>query len=185
MTYATDMLVHEHELIQRMIAILQKAADAVEKDNQLSLLPFEQAVDFIKAFADKCHHSKEENILFKLMEQKGMPVNGGPIGAMLHEHQLARNCTAALSAALEKARAGDHAAIAAIIENARYYADLLGNHIAKENNILYPMGNQIFSEIDQNYLHTEFGKVNKEIGEDVHQRFHRMVEQLESAFEIN
>jgi len=184
MSNATEMLEQEHRVIERMLLVLRKAADVLQEDNDSSLAPFEQAVDFIRNFADKCHHGKEEDILFKLMEKRGMPVEGGPIGIMLHEHQLARSCTAELAQGIDQAKAGDKSAIKTIIDNARYYADLLANHIYKENNILYPMGNQVFSDADQKYLHTEFDRVEKEIGEGVHEGYHRLVDNLEKELKI-
>ncbi len=184
MSNATDMLVQEHDLIERMLPVLRKAAHALQADENFPLAPFEQAVDFIRNFADKRHHGKEEDILFQLMQKKGMPAEGGPIGVMLHEHQLARNCTAELAQAIDKVRAGDKSAIKTIIENARYYADLLANHIYKENNILYPMGNQAFSGADQDYLHAEFDRVNQSLGEGVLQDYQNLVDSLEKELKI-
>lgn len=184
MSNATDILVHEHDLIERMLVVLQKAADALEKDPAFSLQPFEQGVDFIRNFADKCHHGKEEDILFKLMGEKGLPVEGGPVGVMLYEHTLARKATAEIADAIEKVKAGDATAVKTIVDNARYYAELLSNHIYKENNILYPMGNQAFSEKDQDFLHKEFNRVEDEIGRDVHESYHRMVDALEKDLNI-
>ena len=110
-------------------------------------------------------------------------MEGGPVGVMLHEHSLARSCTADLAEALPKAKSDDKLAIQSVIGAARYYTDFLSNHICKENNILYPMGNQAFSDDDQDYLRQEFDKVQASMGKDFHERYHKMVDDLEQFLE--
>jgi hemerythrin-like domain-containing protein len=47
----------------------------------------EESVNFLRHFADECHHFKEEKLLFPLMEEDGIPREGEPIGMMLVEHE--------------------------------------------------------------------------------------------------
>ncbi len=176
-----DMLVEEHEVIERMLSILNKAADRLEGGEPVPAELFLNAVDFIRHFADKCHHAKEENVLFQLMSRKGVPSEGGPIGQMLTEHSYARQYTNRLETAAKRYAQGEHAVKEDIIENARAYAQLLSSHIFKENNILYPMAGQVFSGQDYEYLHHEFERVEGEIsGEGQHERYHHLVEELEA-----
>ncbi|NOY57840.1 MAG: hemerythrin, partial [Calditrichaeota bacterium] len=82
--------------------------------------------------------------------------------------------------AAERLKDGDASAAEAVIENARNYSALLSQHIQKENNILYPMANQILSEEDQQNLQREFERVeNDVVGKGVHEKYHRLVEELE------
>jgi hemerythrin-like domain-containing protein len=58
-------------------------------------------MEFMQVFADKCHQGKEEKILFPLLETKGVPVNGCPLGILIHEHQSGRKLVAELAEAVE------------------------------------------------------------------------------------
>ena len=176
----TDILVAEHDVIERMLKVLNEAADRLEKGETVEAELFIKAADFIQNFADRCHHAKEEDILVKLMQKRGIPTEGGPIAVMLSEHEQGRMYRQGLAQAAEALNNGDTSAAASAIENARNFATLLSQHIAKENNILYPMANQVFSEEDQRQLHREFERVEKEvIGAGVHEKYHHMVEELE------
>ena len=182
MPYPSDLLVEEHKLIERMLVVLDNIADLLQKGQSVPAEVLEKAVDFIRNFADKYHHGKEEDILFKLMEKRGIPVEGGPIGAMLHEHNMGRSFVSALADAADRLEDGDDSARNIVIENIRNFTELLSNHIHKENNILYPMGNQIFSPEDQNYLQQEFEQFNQSKGQDVHDRYSQVVQELEATY---
>jgi len=181
MNTPVDMLVEEHNVIERMLVILNKASDRLEGGEQVPAEFFLNAVDFIRHFADKCHHAKEEDVLFKLMGRRGIPSEGGPIGQMLTEHSYARQYTSRLETAAKHYEQGNQAAKEDIIENARAYAQLLSSHIFKENNILYPMAGQVFSDQDHEYLLQEFERVESEIsGEGQHEKYHHLVEEMEA-----
>jgi len=176
----TEQLVAEHDIIERMLKVLNEAADRLEKGEPVAAELFVQAADFIQNFADRCHHAKEEDILFKLMGERGVPTQGGPIAVMLLEHDQGREFRRGLADAAERLKSGDASAAHAVIENARNYSALLSQHIQKENNILYPMANQILSEEDQQNLQREFERVeNDVVGKGVHEKYHHLVEELE------
>jgi len=180
MTYPSDRLVAEHDLIKRMLTIVNNAAAQLESGKNVEPEVFLQAVDFIRNFADGFHHAKEEDILFKVMQERGIPVEGGPIGVMLSEHDHGRNFTKGIEEAANRVLGGDESAKQEIIGNARNYSQLLANHIHKEDNILYPMGNNVFSTEDQQFLEQEFDRVERETtGEGIYQKYLNMVEELE------
>ena len=131
---ATDVLMEEHRVIERVIGILETGAQRLEQGQAVRPELFIEAADFIKGFADGCHHVKEENVLFKVMGANGVPVQGGPIGVMLFEHEQGRVYTRGMREAAQKLAAGDAAARDDIIGNARGYATLLRQHILKEEN---------------------------------------------------
>lgn len=135
---AIKILVDEHEEILRMINVSKVILSNKQADD-FDINNLEKVIDFIQNFADKYHHMKEEDELFVEMNNHGIPVNGGPIGVMLHEHNLGRAFVKQTLEAIALYKSGDLLAIDAIRESLRGYGDLLKNHIYKENNILYPM----------------------------------------------
>jgi len=145
-TNVTQVMVEEHQLILRMIALVEHNADLAQSGEFSNWTFFLDAVDFIRNFADRFHHAKEEYVLFIELIKNGMPEKQSPIEAMHIEHDQGRSYVRNFEAAAQKALAGDEEAIPEIISNARGYAELLRAHIDKEDTILYPLAERILPE---------------------------------------
>ncbi len=177
----TEELKHEHRVIERMLGVVSKACDRLEEGKEVDPALFVGAADFFKNFADKCHHSKEEKLLFARLQERGMSGEAGPIAVMLHEHEDGRAHVRKIAELSEKKLTGK--AKDELIEHARGYVDLLSQHIQKEDNILYPMGDQILTEQDQEELEKGFEDVEEKImGPGVHEKYHKMIEKWESRY---
>lgn len=179
----TDVLKEEHAGIKVMLAILGRMADRLEAGQEVDAAHLEQAVDFIRTFADRCHHGKEEDHLFVEMEKAGIPQQGGPIAVMLAEHTTGRAYVKGLADAVTRYGAGDNAAAPDIVQNARNYIALLQAHIDKEDNILYPIADRSLTEAQQKELLECFEDVERErIGPGKHEEYHRLLERLSEVY---
>ena len=183
---ASENLKDEHRVILRMIKILLVASDKLGKGESVSPEVFAKAVDFVRVFADRCHHGKEEGELFPLLEQRGILKHRGPIAVMLLEHERGRLFITGLSEAVDKYEKGDVKAKAAIVENARGYASLLDQHIYKEDNILYPMGDKVLSDVDNRELLEKFEEIEKNIiGEGRHEYYLHVIAEIEKELGVD
>ncbi|HSA94530.1 MAG TPA: hemerythrin domain-containing protein [Acidobacteriota bacterium] len=179
----TEELSHEHQAILTMIRVLGRVADRLDAGAAVDPDDLEQAVGFIRGFADKCHHAKEEGHLFPEMEKAGIPRDRGPIGVMLAEHVQGRAHVAAMAAAIPEIRKGDRTAARAFASAARGYGELLVQHIMKEDRILYPMADARLTPEQQDSLEACFAEVEKNIvGEGKHEEYHRLLERLERTY---
>jgi hemerythrin-like domain-containing protein len=179
----TGILREEHEHILVMLDVVGAVCDRLERGEKVDAAHLAQIIDFIRGFADGCHHAKEEHVLFPALEAAGIPREGGPIGVMLHEHVLGRNFVKNMDASLAGIGKGDAAAARSFVENARGYAQLLANHIHKENNVLFVMADQHLSPIEQERVGAEFDRVEREeTGEGVHEKYHAMLHALRDAY---
>jgi len=176
---ATETLMSEHRVIERVIQALEIAASHLEQGGSVRPGFFVDAADFIKGFADGCHHKKEEGVLFKALEEAGLPADEGPVGVMLFEHEEGRAFTRAMrEAALKMAQ--DPSAREAVIENARGYASLLRGHILKEDRILFPMAEGLIPFGRQERVAEDFLRVeHEETGEGVHEKYLALAAALE------
>lgn len=180
---ATEQLIEEHEVIKLMLSIMEEICKKLESGEKVNSDHLERIVEFIRVFADKCHHSKEEELLFPAMEEAGVPKEGGPIAVMLIEHNYGREYVKGMSQAISKYKSGDTGASAEIVNNARGYIELLTQHIYKENNILYPIADKFLSEKKQKELHEDFERIEIErIGEGTHEKFHELIHQLQDVY---
>jgi hemerythrin-like domain-containing protein len=178
-TKPTDVLRHEHQVILMVLDAAEQEAASIAATGMVDAGRVEKMVDFIRTFADRCHHAKEEDLLFARMAERGFPPHAGPIGVMLHEHEQGRAHVRAVAEALPAAAEGDAAALTRVRENLVGYAALLRAHIYKEDNILYPMADQALSEDDQRALAEGFERVEREeLGEGVHEYYHRLAHEL-------
>ena len=176
---ATEILMAEHRVIERVIGTLETAAQRLQAGQSIRPGFFLDAADFIKGFADGCHHQKEEGVLFKAMAESGMPVQGGPIGVMLTEHEQGRAFTRGMRAAAQKLADGDASARGEVIRNALGYAGLLRQHIAKEDGILFPMADRVIPVARHDAVYDGFEHVeHEETGEGVHEKYLALAEAL-------
>lgn len=180
---ATQELRNEHEGIKIALAVLNHMADEIEEGRNVDLDDVEQLVDFLKTFADRCHHGKEESLLFPALEKMGVAKEGGPIGVMLTEHCHGREYIRAMSDALCGLFEGDKDARTAFALAAHGYAALLNRHIVKENTVLFPMADQILLQDEQIRLKEGFDRIEQErIGPGVHERYHALLDHLREKY---
>lgn len=182
---ATEQLKDEHEGIKLMLNIMEAISNNLEKGEELNVNHQERVLEFIKGFADKCHHGKEEEILFPALIKQGMSKEEGPIAVMLYEHQLGRSHIKDLSMAFEEYKKGNKQAINAIISSSRTYIELLRNHIEKENNVLFVMADRILNETEQSKIYDAYEKLEVEkLGKGKHEEFHKLLIELKSILKI-
>ncbi|MBI3872143.1 MAG: hemerythrin domain-containing protein [candidate division Zixibacteria bacterium] len=151
-----ESLVHEHEVIERVLDAIEAAARQIRAGGPVDRLFFSEAVTFLREFADGVHHRKEEDILFPGLCAAGIPKDGGPVGVMLHEHNLGRGHIGAIVESLDAAVRGDRAARETLVEESLGYVELLRAHIQKENLILFPMAEQVLGYDQKSQIYRAF-----------------------------
>jgi len=179
MTRAIDVLRKEHDAILRMLEVTERATELLEGDNRLPAHTLNGLLQFFRLFADRCHHGKEEDLLFPMLEKKGLPKGGGPVAVMLWEHDQGRMLIQEMALAAEAYGRGEVAAGRLWASAARGYVRLLREHILKENNILFVMAEQLLSEAEQTELADAFERVETDrMGERTHERLHANMDKL-------
>lgn len=167
MRYASQDLMDEHEGILHGLSILEKMTARLPSGGDGLRGDLAAMVDFLRLFADKCHHGKEEGLMFPAMEKYGIPKDRGPIGQMLVEHEQGRKFISGMAKAIE----GDAVDAAAFETNANGYTELLRAHIEKENTVLFPMGDRAIPQGEQDRLLRDFERHEETVmGAGVHER---------------
>jgi hemerythrin-like domain-containing protein len=176
---ATQDLKKEHEAILYVLQILDKMMESDNLEAESLLRYYGEVVYFLKIFADKCHHGKEENYLFKELVDKGIPNEGGPVGVMLREHAMGREYIAQMSRSL------DEKSIDGFNSAAANYRDLLRSHIDKENNVLFMMADSVLDEQAQSILFEKFEQHEENVvGHGVHEKLHAMIDAWAADFDV-
>ncbi len=169
----------EHEVILTVLDCLEILADEAASAGAPDMLTARDILGFLTTFADRCHHGKEEQCLFPVLIERGMPRHVGPVAVMLAEHDLGRDAITGMRDALADCDRGDRKATERFVQRARDYVELLRDHIAKENGVLFPMADGMLGEADQADLPAKFGKVEAgDMGEGTHERYLALAEDL-------
>jgi len=180
---ATEQLKEEHKAIKLMLSILNNVSKKLESGEKVDQEDLGHLLQFIKIFADTCHHGKEEDLLFVAMENVGIPRDRGPIGVMLKEHEMGRSYVRNVSEAVEKYKAGGPIYSSQFVDNAEKYIKLLTQHIGKEDNILYPMADMQLSKEKQHELIEKFEELERErIGIGRHAELHELLHHLKDKY---
>ena len=181
MTKAIEVLMQEHRVIERVLDALETAAGHLNAARTVRPGFFLEAADFIAGFADGTHHRKEEGVLFGAMIDSGAPREGGAIDMMLDEHEQGRAFTRAMRDAARRLEGGDTEARRAVVSNARGYVALLRDHIAKEDEMLFPMADEILSADRHESVLRGFEQIEQQdSGAGALERFHALAARLEA-----
>ncbi len=178
---ATALLKEEHDLILRGLAVLEKAAVHLANGQPVARETVEKLVAFFRRFADRCHHGKEEAMLFPALEAAGLPREGGPTGVMVCEHEEGRACVRGIAGAAARL-AQDPGAAREIVDYARQFIPLLRAHIDKENDVLFVMADSILPPGVQEALCDRYARfADEEEGCRIHEEPMALIRELEAT----
>ena len=179
-TDITTALVNEHKLILRMIALLERNASRSAAGAYRNWRFYLDGVDFIRNYADRFHHAKEEDVLFEALIKNGMPRENSPIAAMLMEHDQGRAYVRAMESAALDALAGKEVDLETLGGNALAYVELLREHIGKEDGILYPLAERIIADTLREEIVAGYAAAEARTAEDFSDRYLALVQSYEN-----
>jgi hemerythrin-like domain-containing protein len=170
-------LMIEHRLIERMIKIMNSEVKKIEKEGVLNTHFIEKAVDFIKTYADRCHHGKEEGILFRELEKKNITQEHRSImETLIEEHKLGRELTLSLTKAGEKAAGGDRSQVTAVANIMKKLVKFYPKHIEKEDKHFFMPVMGYFTESEKDSMLREEYDFDQRL---IHDKYRDLVEELE------
>jgi hemerythrin-like domain-containing protein len=181
----TQELIREHDAVLLALQILEKVEPALAAQQGQPRLHLAQLLDFFKGFVDRCHHAKEEEVLFPELERRGVKREAGPIGVMLMEHDAGRAHIRAMSDSLQRLERGEDGALSALCDNARGYRDLLRAHIYKENNVLFPMAERCIPDEVAATIKDQFDAIERDrVDAAHHETYHAMLNTLKIQYGV-
>ena len=175
----TTALVDEHRLILRMLTVLERNARLTKEGEYSDYRFYLGAVDFIRNYADRFHHAKEEDVLFEALVANGMPRQNSPVAAMLLEHEQGRAFVRAMEEAAQAALRGEPGQDGVIAANALGYLELLREHIAKEDEILYPLAERLIPDSLRESIIAAYDAAEARTPDDFAARYKELVARCE------
>ena len=174
---ARGPLMIEHRLIERMLAVIQNTLAQVKKNRKIDPSLVDTAVDFIRTYADRTHHGKEEEILFRALNSKDLSdVDRRVMNELLEEHVLGRSTTKTLVEANTRYRNGDTSALGEVVSCLHTLVDFYPKHIGKEDKVFFPASRVYFSEAEDQAMLEEFRDFDRKM---IHEKYKSVVDGLE------
>jgi len=174
---ARGLLMIEHRLIERMLLVIEDALLKIESKHKVDPVFVDIAVDFIRVYADRTHHGKEEDILFRELEKKPMSDEDRRVmNELIEEHERGRRATKALVEANTRYRNGDETALSDISEKLRTLIEFYPKHIDKEDKVFFPSSRAYFTDEEDQAMLTVFWEFDRKM---IHEKYKSVVENFE------
>lgn len=169
-------LMKEHRTIERMVALLDAELQRIKDGRKADPVLIAAAVDFFRIYADRTHHGKEEDLLFKALEKKPMPPGLKTImDELVAEHVIARETVRALSDAIDSYSRSANDAVTSIMDNLEKLVELYPKHIEKEDkHFFYPV-QDLFDRNEQDAMLQDFWEFDRNM---IHEKYIRVVEDM-------
>ena len=169
-------LMREHRLIEQMVDLIKQELDRISQGNQVDTAFINAATDFFRTYADRTHHGKEEDILFRDLTDKTLtPEHHKTMQELLDEHVLARKTVSGLVAVKEDYLQGNPSSLENIIDSMKTLVNLYPAHIEKEDKHFFYPCMQYFSKQEQDKMLQEFWEFDQKM---IHEKYQRVVENL-------
>jgi hemerythrin-like domain-containing protein len=174
---ARGPLMIEHRLIERMIKLIKKILGKTESDHKVNPVFVERVIDFIRMYADRTHHGKEEDILFKELSKRTLTDHDKKImDELIEEHVMSRQITRHLIAANARYKNGDTSALEDILNKLGLLVELYPKHIEKEDTIFFPASRSYFTEEEDQAILSEFWEFDRKM---IHEKYTSLIASLE------
>ena len=175
---ARGPLMIEHRLIEKMLKLVNKVLTKIEKQETVDPVFVDTVVDFIRTYADRTHHGKEEDILFLELEKKDMSDdNRRLMNELIEEHVFGRKVTRELIEANARYRRGDNSALSIITARLGTLVDFYPKHIEKEDKVFFPASRAYLSEDEEQAMLREFWEFDRRM---IHEKYETLVQELKA-----
>jgi len=176
---ARGPLMMEHRLIEKMLAVIQGELARASRAQTLDPDRIEDIVDFFRVYVDRLHHGKEEDILFKSLQQKKLSEeNGRLMTELIAEHVASHATVKALAEANLRYRQGAKAELAEITARLAAIVDLYPRHIGKEDKVFFPAAQGYLSKEEDQAMIAQFWEVDRTM---IHEKYKAVIKNLEEA----
>jgi hemerythrin-like domain-containing protein len=172
-------LMIEHRLIERMLAVARRELERFNREKRLDPAFVRELVDFIRTYADRCHHGKEEDILFRDLAAKELtPELRNITEELISEHKWARGQTRDLAEANERYAGGDDSSFVTVLARLNALSEFYPKHIEKEDKHFFLPVMRYFTEEEKQAMLGEGSEFDATL---IHEKYRRVVEEAEGG----
>lgn len=175
----------EHRAVGRMLDIMDEVAVSLRRGELLNAEDLSGVVEFLRVFVDKCHHSKEEQLLFPAMRAGKIPGADDAVDGLLADHERGRDTVSEIAVLVPSLDAADEAAMNDLAEAINGYTQLLRAHIVREERDCFDAADRELPSELQERLNEGYERIELEVvGGGVHEAFHALLDRLAQAYHV-
>lgn len=169
-------LMIEHRLIEKVLSLINKEIEHIDEKGTINQFFVQSVVDFIRTYADRTHHGKEEDILFEQLKTKTMnPFDSAMMDDLIEEHKAARLVVSELMQSEAGFINGDRAQLSVIKQKLTFLLNLYPNHIAKEDKLFFPNTERYFTAEELAKMQDDFFAFDRNM---IHEKYKKLYESL-------
>jgi hemerythrin-like domain-containing protein len=170
-------LMIEHRLIERVIALLRREYENIQETKRADTALVERFVDFLRTYADRCHHGKEEDILFRDLDGKKLdPEFKQILKELKADHVRARKLVGQIACCNEGLKKGDTRCLGEMTESLEELVELYPEHIRKEDKQFFLPAMEYFDQEEQDRMLRECFEFDRQL---IHEKYKAVVDELE------
>ena len=170
-------LMIEHRLIERMVKLMAGELPRMEEKREVNIGFLSEAIDFIRTYADRCHHGKEEDILFRDLALKPLsPEHKKGMNELVEEHIFARKIVSRLMDAKDRFARTQKDGFQEITTCLTELVEFYPAHIEKEDKHFFLPIMNYFTRKEKDDMLLEFNEFDKKL---IHEKYKKMVEGYE------
>ncbi len=172
-------LMWEHRLIERLVKLLGSALSDMKQTSKANSEFLTVVTDFFRTYADRTHHGKEEDILFRELEKKPLSAEHKKImGELIEQHMRARKLVTSLIDANQKYKQGNQGSLKDILEPLTELVNFYPAHIEIEDKHFFFPVLDYFTPQEQDTMLQEFWEFDRKL---IHEKYQKIVDGLEST----
>ena len=166
-----------------MLGVMGSMAVYADRGERLDAGDLAHVVEFLRVFVDRCHHTKEEELLFPAIRAAGITAAEDTILLLLEDHVRGREMVGRIAAASQRLAEGDASATAELADAMSGYTDLLRAHIRREEDDCFDVADRELPAAVQAELAKGYERIEREVvGGGVHEGFHALLDRLGDAY---
>ncbi len=181
MSTVIETLEHDHKFINKVVATMAVLAEDLQADGSVDPKMLRDLVQFMRIFAEQCHHGKEEQHLFAVVAKKPLPEAWRMLEVVDKEHGRIHTLTDELAHAVSRYVLNPSSGRESLISALRGIVAFYPRHIWKEEYLIFPVLRQLLSPAEQEEIARGFNEIDSEIGSDVHHAFETLARFAEEA----
>lgn len=183
--HATADLRSEHHGVVKMLNIMDAMVERTQAGEAPAATDLNEVLEFLRVFVDRCHHSKEETLLFPAMRTAGLTSAEPTLVALLADHEHGRGAVAEIARQVERLERGEEGALSALTDTVSAYTALLRDHITREERDCFNTADLQLETSVKNELAEGYDRIEEEVvGHGVHERFHALLDRLAVAYGV-
>jgi len=179
----TENLINEHKKINELLDIMSKIALKIKSKDVFYPNDVEEVVKYLINIIENSHHGKEDDVFYPELISSGIPKETAPLSIINYEHLISVNYLKDISSCVVNCKIGNDFSGELLADSLTNYVIAIKNHIQREEEIVFPIANEVFSIEKQNDILQRFEIIEqKYISNSFNDQFDELLNKIKNKY---